>query len=60
LNPTPQHLKASTIIGATTMAQLKENIDAFEPTVVLSEETLSAVDKVHEACRDPAITSFTW
>ena len=33
----------STIIGATTLEQLKENIDAFEPTVKLSKETLKAI-----------------
>ncbi|OUS45712.1 NADP-dependent oxidoreductase domain-containing protein [Ostreococcus tauri] len=45
----------STIIGATTMEQLKENIDAFEPSVKLSKETLKAIDKVHLNCRDPCI-----
>ena len=46
---------ASTIIGATSMEQLRENIDAFEPSVVLSAETLQAIDAVHERCRDPSI-----
>ena len=45
----------STIIGATTLEQLKENIDAFEPTVTLSKETLKAIDAVHAQCRDPCI-----
>ena len=45
----------STIIGATNMAQLKENIDAFEPSVKLSRDTLKAIDKVHQDCRDPCI-----
>jgi aryl-alcohol dehydrogenase-like predicted oxidoreductase len=45
----------STIIGATTLEQLKENIDAFEPSVVLSKETLKAIDAVHQQCRDPCI-----
>ena len=47
---------ASTIIGATSMSQLKENIDAFDGEhVTLSEETLAAVDAVHFACRDPCM-----
>ena len=44
----------STIIGATTMEQLKENLDAFTADVTLSEETLKAVDEVHLSCRDPS------
>jgi len=40
----------STIIGATTMEQLKENIDAF--SVELSEEVLKDVDVVFEHHRD--------
>lgn len=43
----------STIIGATTMEQLKEDIDAFMPDIELSEETLQAIDDVHIKCRDP-------
>ena len=47
---------ASTIIGATTMEQLKENIDAFDTDLVtLSEETLKAIDDVHFARRDPCM-----
>lgn len=47
---------ASTIIGATSMSQLKENIDAFDVELVkLDEETLAAVDAVHFACRDPCM-----
>jgi len=45
----------STIIGATTMDQLRENIDAFEPVVQLSKETLKAIDAVHARCRDPSV-----
>ena len=49
----------STIIGATTMEQLKEDIDAFEPgRVTLSEETLRAIDDVHMQCRDPCIRNY--
>lgn len=48
---------ASTIIGATTMDQLKEDIDAFDPAVLpaLSEEVLAEVDAVHMNCRDPCL-----
>ena len=42
---------ASTIIGATTMQQLKENMDAFD--VVLSKECIDDVDKVFNRYRDP-------
>ena len=48
----------STIIGATTMEQLKEDIDAFEPGIILSEETLRAIDDVHMQCRDPCIRNY--
>ena len=43
----------STIIGATTMEQLKENIDAFG--VDLSEEVLEGVDAINKRYRDPAM-----
>ncbi len=42
----------STIIGATTMAQLKENIDSIE--VNLSPEVLREIEAVHAAIPDPA------
>lgn len=42
----------STIIGATTLEQLKECIDAFE--VKLSKDTLDAIDQIHLECRDPS------
>ena len=46
----------STIIGATNMKQLEEDIDAFDETKVkLSEETLEAIDAVHFARRDPCM-----
>lgn len=45
---------ASTIIGATTLEQLKENIAAFE--LELDGETLAAVDAVHLECRNPNVT----
>jgi aryl-alcohol dehydrogenase-like predicted oxidoreductase len=43
---------ASTIIGATTMEQLAENIAAFDTD--LSEECLADVDAVFRRFRDPA------
>lgn len=43
---------ASTIIGATSMAQLKTAIDAGETT--LSPETLEKIDAVHQARGNPA------
>ena len=42
---------ASTIIGATSLAQLKENIDAAE--VVLSAEVIAAVDAIHARLPNP-------
>lgn len=43
---------ASTIIGATGMEQLRENIEAFD--VELSEECLADIDAVYRRYRDPA------
>jgi aryl-alcohol dehydrogenase-like predicted oxidoreductase len=42
----------STIIGATTMEQLKENIDSIK--VSLSDEILKAIDEVQAIIPDPA------
>jgi aryl-alcohol dehydrogenase-like predicted oxidoreductase len=42
---------ASTIIGATSLAQLKENIDAFE--LKLSPEIVAQVDAIHAAITNP-------
>jgi aryl-alcohol dehydrogenase-like predicted oxidoreductase len=42
---------ASTIIGATTLDQLKENIDAFE--VKLSPEVVDAIDAIHGRITNP-------
>eukprot|EP00201_Polytomella_parva_P011534 CAMPEP_0175073856 /NCGR_PEP_ID=MMETSP0052_2-20121109/20863_1 /TAXON_ID=51329 ORGANISM="Polytomella parva, Strain SAG 63-3" /NCGR_SAMPLE_ID=MMETSP0052_2 /ASSEMBLY_ACC=CAM_ASM_000194 /LENGTH=356 /DNA_ID=CAMNT_0016341849 /DNA_START=54 /DNA_END=1124 /DNA_ORIENTATION=+ len=41
----------SVIVGATSMQQLKENLEAFE--VELDEETLRAIDDVHVTLRNP-------
>jgi aryl-alcohol dehydrogenase-like predicted oxidoreductase len=42
---------ASTIIGATTLAQLKENIDAYE--LQLPAEVLAQVDLIHASITNP-------
>jgi len=42
----------STIIGATTMDQLKENIDAFQ--INLSEEILTEINAIHQQQPNPA------
>lgn len=47
-----QPFVTSSIIGATTMEQLKENIDTIQ--VSLSEEILKAIDEVQAAIPDPA------
>jgi len=46
---------ASSIIGATSLAQLKQNIAAFD--VQLSAEAVNDIDAVHARFRDPAMTS---
>ncbi len=43
---------ASTIIGATTLDQLKENIDSAR--VALSADTLQVIDAVHARYPNPA------
>jgi aryl-alcohol dehydrogenase-like predicted oxidoreductase len=47
-----QDFVTSTLIGATTMQQLKENMDAFE--IVLSKDILSEIEKIHELQPNPA------
>lgn len=47
-----QFFVASTIIGATSINQLKENIDAFE--VNLSEEILQDIEAIHKQQPNPA------
>lgn len=47
-----QSFVTSTIIGATSLAQLKENIDAFD--VVLSKETLAEIERIQELHPNPA------
>jgi aryl-alcohol dehydrogenase-like predicted oxidoreductase len=45
-------LMASTIIGATNLAQLKECIDAYE--VKLSPDVIGAIDEIHQKLPNPA------
>ena len=47
-----QQFVTSTIIGATNMEQLQENIAAFE--VVLSPEVLAGINKIQAVYPDPA------
>ncbi|MCR9181937.1 MAG: aldo/keto reductase [Flavobacteriaceae bacterium] len=47
-----QPFVTSTILGATTISQLKENIESKE--VVLSKELLSEINKIHEEIPNPA------
>lgn len=43
---------SSTIIGATSMSQLKENIDAYQ--VQLSDDVLSEIEQIHLVMMNPA------
>lgn len=43
----------SSIIGATKMSQLKENIDAFE--IDLDDKVLASIDEVHNENKDVAV-----
>jgi len=43
---------ASTIIGATSLEQLKENIDAF--SVQLNEEVIAGINQIHAEINNPA------
>lgn len=47
-----QAFVTSTIIGATTMGQLKENVGSIE--VQLSDELISEINEVHEEIPNPA------
>lgn len=47
-----QFFVTSTIIGATNLDQLKENIDAFD--VNLSEEVLKGIEEIHRQQPNPA------
>jgi len=43
----------SVIVGATTVDQLKENMEPFDTPVQLSEDILAKIDEVHMRARDP-------
>jgi len=45
---------ASTIIGATSLPQLKENLDAWGPHSDLPESAIKGVEEVFAKYRDPA------
>ena len=47
-----QPFVTANIIGATTMAQLKENIDSIN--IQLSKDQLKAINRVHELIPNPA------
>lgn len=47
-----QPFVTSNIIGATTMAQLKENIASI--AITLSDELLTAINKIHEGIPNPS------
>jgi aryl-alcohol dehydrogenase-like predicted oxidoreductase len=42
---------ASTIIGATSLAQLKENVDAY--SVTLSDDVIKAINAIHGEITNP-------
>ena len=45
----------SVIVGATTLEQLKENLQVFEDdTPPLSQDIVDAINRVHMKCRDPS------
>ena len=47
----------STIMGATSLAQLKENLDAFEADEApLSDEALRRIDELHLRCQNPIMS----
>jgi aryl-alcohol dehydrogenase-like predicted oxidoreductase len=49
---TDRHFVTSNIIGATTMAQLQENIATAD--ITLSTEILKEIDAVHDRIPSPA------
>ena len=46
-----QPFVTSTIIGATSLAQLKTDLGGFEPT--LSDEILTGIEAIHRALPNP-------
>lgn len=47
-----QWFVTSTVIGATNLNQLKENIDAYK--FELDKDCLSKIDEIHLSCMNPA------
>ncbi|MNF13732.1 putative aldo-keto reductase [compost metagenome] len=47
-----QPFVASTLLGATTLEQLKTNIDSFD--VVLNEDVLQGLEEIHTRFTIPA------
>ena len=47
-----QWFVTSTVIGATTLEQLKENIRSYK--LKLDNETLRMIDNIHLTCMNPA------
>ena len=45
---------ASTIIGATSLSQLQENIQAYNKINLLTDEVVTAIDGIYKRYRDPA------
>lgn len=45
---------ASSIIGATTMAQLKENINSYKKIPLITDEVSSKIEDVYKRYKDPA------
>lgn len=52
-----QWFVTSSIIGATSLEQLKQNMDAFATARPLPEEVRADIDAVFRRYRDPAFTS---
>lgn len=48
-----RHFVTSSIIGATSMEQLKQNLDAFATTRPLPEEVTADIEKIFKKYRDP-------
>ena len=48
-----QPFVTSSIIGATTMEQLKENLSAYTVERPLSAEIVSGINDIFKSCRDP-------
>ena len=45
---------ASTIVGATSLAQLRENISAYSKICVITPEAEAKIESIYKRYRDPA------